>query len=69
MTERTRTLSARVHDGIAYVQISEARRHFATIVDTVLPKYSKVVVEKRGEPVAVISRPDDVETGVVTEEF
>ena len=69
MAERKRTLSARIHDDVAYVQISEARRHLATIIDSVLPKYPKVVVEKRGKAVAVISRPDDVGAGVVTEEF
>jgi prevent-host-death family protein len=49
--------------------MSEARKHLSTIVDEVLAKYPRVVIEKRGKPVAVISPPDDVKDVVVTEEF
>ena len=69
MATRSSTLTARIQGDVAYVKMSEARKHLSTIVDEVLAKYSRVVIEKRGKPVAVISRPDDVKDVVVTEEF
>lgn len=53
----------------AYVRMSDARKHLSTIIEQVLAKHPRVILEKRGEPVAVITRPDNLDTGVVTEEF
>ena len=69
MAARGSTLTARIQGDVAYVKMSEARKHLSTIVDEVLAKYPRVVIEKRGKPVAVISPPDDVKDVVVTEEF
>ncbi len=69
MADRSSTLTARIQGDVAYVKMSEARKHLSTIIEDVLAKYPRVVIEKRGKPVAVISRPDDVKDVVVTEEF
>ena len=69
MAARSSTLTARIQGDVAYVKMSEARKHLSTIIEDVLVKYPRVVIEKRGKPVAVISRPDDVKDVVVTEEF
>jgi PHD/YefM family antitoxin component YafN of YafNO toxin-antitoxin module len=49
--------------------MGDARKHLSTIIDDVLEKYPQVVLERRGTPVAVISRPETVDSPVVEEEF
>jgi prevent-host-death family protein len=44
---------------VAFVQMSEARKHLSTIIEKVLLDHPHVVIQKRGKNVAVISRPDD----------
>ncbi|MFQ5746827.1 MAG: hypothetical protein ACE5HF_06360 [Gemmatimonadota bacterium] len=62
-------LKVRVSGDTAFLSTTAVRTHFTTIYDRVLRKYSTIVVERNGTPVAVIRRPGDVDTAVSVEEF
>lgn len=54
---------------VAFVQMSEARRHLSTIIEKVLLDHPHVVIQKRGKNVAVISRPDGTLDSVETKTY
>ncbi len=68
MAPREKLTVRRIGD-VAYIRMGDARKHLSTIIDDVLEKYPQVVLERRGTPVAVISRPETVDSPVVEEEF
>ncbi|MCL7971031.1 MAG: type II toxin-antitoxin system Phd/YefM family antitoxin [marine benthic group bacterium] len=65
----TDKLTVEIHGGVAYVKMSEARKHLSTIIDKVLTDHEHVVVQKRGKTVAVISRPDSTLDSVETKTY
>jgi len=68
---RKKKLTVRVdqEQGVAYVTTTDVRMNFHAIYDRVLAKYDTVVVEKNNRPVAVLKRPEDLNTRVVEEEL
>jgi prevent-host-death family protein len=56
---RTSKLTVDTRGDVAFVQMSEARKHLSAIIEKVLLDYPHVVIQKRGKNVAVISLPDD----------
>lgn len=62
-------MEVRVIAGTAFVSTTEARNNFRKVYEEVLDKYPEVVIEKRGTPVAVMSRPDGEDRDLRTETF
>lgn len=51
-------MEVRIIDGNAVVTTTDVRNNLSTILDKVLKKYDKVVIEQRGEPAAILLRID-----------
>ena len=62
-------LTVRVIGDNAYVRMSDARKHLSTIIEQVLEKHPRVILEKRGVPVAVLSKPESEDDLAVEEEW
>ncbi|MFQ5888981.1 MAG: type II toxin-antitoxin system Phd/YefM family antitoxin [Gemmatimonadota bacterium] len=62
-------LKVRVSGDTAFVSTTDIRTNFTAIYDRVLRKYPTIVVERNGQPVAVLKRPSEVEAAVTVEEF
>jgi prevent-host-death family protein len=69
MAKRESELTVEIHSGVAYVKMSEARKHLSTIIDKVLTDHEHVVIKKRGKKVAIISRPDGTLDSVETKTY
>lgn len=52
-------MEIRVIDGNPVVTTTDVRNNLSTILDRVLNKYGKAIIEQKGKPVAVLTRLED----------